>query len=75
MDCELRFDLLVEDLIVVEIKAVDAMLPIHETQLLTCLKLLQKAKGILLNFNCTNISKYRQKTMVNDLYAKLPKGY
>jgi len=43
LDCELRYDLLVEDLIVVEIKAVDAILPIHEARLLTYLKLLQKA--------------------------------
>ena len=51
LDCDLRFDLLVEDLIVVEIKAIECLLPIHEAQLLTYLRLLEKPKGILFNFN------------------------
>jgi GxxExxY protein len=75
LDCDLRFDLMVEDSIIVEIKAVDSLLPIHEAQLLTYLKLLEKPKGILINFNCTNIYKEGQKTMVTELYAALPKGY
>ena len=75
LDCDLRFDLLVEDAIIVEIKAIDSLMPIHEAQLLTYLKLLEKPKGILINFNCTNIFKEGQKTMVTDLYARLPKGY
>ena len=75
LDCDLRFDLLVENCIIVEIKAVDGLLPIHEAQLLTYLKLLSKPKGILLNFNCINIFKEGQKTMVTELFASLPKGY
>ena len=75
LDCDLRFDLLVEDSIVVEIKAIDSFLPVHEAQLLTYLKLLDMPKGILLNFNCTNIFKVGQKTFVTDVYARLPKGY
>jgi GxxExxY protein len=75
LDCELRFDLLVNDLIILEIKSVDGLLPVHEAQLLTYLKLLEKPKGILLNFNCANIFKEGQRTMVNEIYAKLPKGY
>ena len=75
LDCDLRFDLMVEDSIIVEIKAIDCLMPIHEAQLLTYLKLLEKPKGILINFNCTNIFKEGQKTMVTDLYARLPKGY
>lgn len=75
LDCDLRFDLLVENSIIVEIKAIDALLPIHEAQLLTYLKLLEKPKGILINFNCTNIFKEGQKTLVTELYAILPKGY
>lgn len=42
---------------------------------LAYLKLLEKPKGILLNFNCTNIFKEGQKTMVTERYAALPKGY
>jgi len=75
LDCDLRFDLMVENSIIVEIKAIDGLLPIHEAQLLTYLKLLEKPKGILLNFNCINIFKEGQKTMVTELYSSLPKGY
>jgi len=75
LDCDLRFDLMVEDLIIVEIKAVECFMPIHEAQLLTYLKLLEKPKGILINFNCTNIFQEGQKTMVTSIYANLPKGY
>jgi GxxExxY protein len=75
LDCDLRFDLLVEESIIVEVKAIDCLMPIHEAQLLTYLKLLDKPKGILINFNCTNIFREGQKTMVTDLYARLPKGY
>lgn len=73
LDAELRLDVLVEDSIVVELKAVDALHPIHDAQLLTYMKLLQKPKGILINFNCTNIFKEGQKTLVNELFAQLPK--
>jgi GxxExxY protein len=75
LDCELRFDLLVENLIIVEIKAVDGILPVHEAQLLTYMKLMERPKGILINFNCTNIFREGQKTMVNEFYAQLPRGY
>ena len=68
----LRLDLLVEDSIIVELKAVDVMHPVFEAQLLTYMKLLQKPEGILINFNCTNIFKEGQKTMVNELFAGLP---
>jgi GxxExxY protein len=71
LECDLRFDLLVESLIIVEIKAVDCLLPIHEAQLLTYLKLIDKPKGILLNFNCVNLFKEGQKTLVTKLYANL----
>ncbi len=52
----LRIDLLVNDLIIVEIKAVENILPIHKAQLLTYLKLLNKPKGLLINFNSENIT-------------------
>ncbi len=73
LECDLRYDLLVEDLIVVEIKAVEELLPIHDAQLLTYLKLLNKPKGILINFNCTNVFKEGQKTLVTELFASLPR--
>lgn len=72
LSTNLRLDVLVEDIMIVELKSVDKILPVHQAQLLTYLKLLEKPKGILINFNCTNIFKEGQKTMVNDLYSLLP---
>jgi GxxExxY protein len=72
LDADLRLDVMAENLIIVELKAIEGILPVHEAQLLTYMKLLQKPKGILINFNCTNIFKEGQKTFVNEYYAKLP---
>lgn len=72
LDCSLRLDVLVDNAIVVELKAVDYMLPIYDAQLLTYMKLLERPKGILINFNSTNIFKDGQKTLVNSIYADLP---
>ncbi|HMJ69125.1 MAG TPA: GxxExxY protein [Cyclobacteriaceae bacterium] len=68
----LKCDLLVDDLIVVEVKAVEKIIPLYGAQLLTYMKLLKVPKGILINFNCTNIFKYGQKTFVNEIYSRLP---
>src|SRR5699024_6817108 len=57
IDTDLRLDLLVNDCIVVELKAVENILPVHEAQLLTYLKLLEKPQGLLINFYTDNISK------------------
>ena len=73
LDAELRLDFVVEDLLIVELKAIEGILPVHEAQVLTYMRLLQKPKGILINFNCINIFKEGQKTFVNDLFASLPK--
>lgn len=72
LDAELRCDLLIEDAIVVEIKSVDAIAPVFEAQILTYMKLLQKPKGILINFNYANLFKDGQKTYVNELFRNLP---
>jgi GxxExxY protein len=44
-------DIMVEDLVIVEIKAVEAVAPVHKMQLLTYLKLADKRLGLLINFN------------------------
>jgi GxxExxY protein len=73
LHAELRLDVLVEDLICVELKAISDLLPIHDAVLLSYMKLLRKPKGILINFHCLNIFKEGQRTLVNELYAALPK--
>src|SRR5215218_3022927 len=45
LDAQLRFDVLVEELLLVELKAIDGLLPIHEAVLLTYMRMLQKPKG------------------------------
>jgi GxxExxY protein len=57
--------------LVVELKAVDKVLPIHEAQLMTYMKLLKVPIGLIINFNVTNIYKEGQKTYVNELYRNL----
>lgn len=46
-----RIDLLVEDLVVVEIKSVDCISPVHQAQILSYLKLSGRSLGLLINFN------------------------
>jgi GxxExxY protein len=55
IDAGYRVDLLVDEQVVVELKAVDALLPIHRAQLLTYLKLSGKRLGLLLNFNVEHL--------------------
>ena len=55
LDNGYRIDILVEDKIVIELKSVDILKPIHSAQLLTYLKLSKKPLGLLINFNVTNL--------------------
>ena len=55
LDCGFRADLVVNDSAVVEIKTVEQLMPIHEAQLLTYLKLMKRRVGLLLNFNSTSL--------------------
>ncbi|WP_294679873.1 GxxExxY protein [uncultured Fluviicola sp.] len=71
LETVLRCDLYVENSVVVELKAAKAIEPIFEAQLLTYMKLLDSPKGILLNFNSTNIFREGQKTFVNEKYRVL----
>jgi GxxExxY protein len=50
-DCAYRMDLVVEETVILEIKAIDELLPIHKAQLLTYLKASGKHVGLLINFN------------------------
>jgi GxxExxY protein len=71
LDTDYRLDFLVEDQIVVELKAIDGILPVHEAQLLTYMKLLSKPKGIIINFNCSNLVTEGTKQMVNEVFSNL----
>lgn len=73
LELDFRCDLFIEDVIVVELKAVFEMHPMFEAKLLNYMKLLKSPKGILINFNCLNIFKEGQKTLVNEYFKKLPK--
>lgn len=58
------------DCVVVELKAIENLLPIHEAQLLTYMKLLQRPQGLLINFNTLNITK-SMKPLVNEFFSRL----
>lgn len=51
LDCGYRLDLLVENAVILEIKCVEHVLPVHEAQILTYLKMTSKRVGLILNFN------------------------
>ena len=51
LDKDFRIDLMVENEIVIELKAVDGILPVHEAQIISYLKLADKRLGFLINFN------------------------
>ena len=50
-----RIDILVEEAVVVEVKSVDAIAPIHQAQVLSYLKLSEKSLGLLINFNVVHL--------------------
>ena len=51
LDCAYRLDLAIEDMLVAELKTVDRILPVHEAQLLTYLRLSGRTTGLILNFH------------------------
>ena len=55
LDCGYRLDLLVADAVIVELKAVEQLLPIHEAQVMTYMKLLDVRVGLLINFNTVHL--------------------
>jgi GxxExxY protein len=55
LDCGYRLDLIVQEAVVLELKCVEHILPVHEAQLLTYLKLTGKHVGMIMNFNVTTL--------------------
>ena len=69
-ETKLRVDLLVNDCVVVELKAINEVLPIHSAILMSYMKLLERPQGLLINFNTTNITK-SAKPFVNEYFNRL----
>ena len=73
LDIDFRCDLFVENCLIVELKSVSEIKPIHDAQVLNYMNLLKVPKGIIINFNCFNIFREGQKTFVNEFFKKLEK--
>lgn len=57
LDCGYRADLIVEDAVILEIKSIESLLPIHEAQLISYLRLTKLPVGLLINFNVKLLTK------------------
>ena len=66
LDCGYRLDIVVESQIIIEVKAVDQIISIHEAQLLSYLRMLNKRLGLILNFHST-VMKSGIKRIANNL--------
>lgn len=67
----LKLDLLINDIIIVELKAIESIIPVHRAILISYLKLSGKPKGLLINFHTENISGSTT-SLVTDEFSKLP---
>jgi len=55
LDCGYRVDFIVADDVIVELRSVDHLLPVHQAQVITYLRLLEVSQGLLINFNVTRL--------------------
>ena len=55
LDCAFRADLVVQDSVIVELKSVDTLTPLHEAQLLTYMRMARARTGLLISFNVTRL--------------------
>lgn len=55
LDCAYRIDFIVDEKVIIEVKAMEKLIPVHEAQLITYLKLSKKRVGLLINFNSSVI--------------------
>jgi GxxExxY protein len=74
LNIDLRCDFFIENCLVLELKSVETILPIHQAQLLTYMRLLESPKGVLVNFNVDNIFYEGQQCLVNELFRILPEN-
>ncbi|HEY5270378.1 MAG TPA: GxxExxY protein [Anaerolineales bacterium] len=68
LDAGYRLDLLIDDKVIVEIKSVDSIAPIHEAQLLSYLRLSKKKVGLIINFN-VKVLRYGIRRLVNGSFS------
>ncbi|MEG1592330.1 GxxExxY protein [Chryseobacterium sp.] len=71
IETPLKVDLLVNETIIIEIKTVEKLLPVHQAQLMTYMKILKKPQGLLINFYTENITK-SMVPLINEYFSKLP---
>ena len=71
---DLRIDVLVEDTVIVEVKSVDSIHPVHKAQVITYLKLANRPAGLILNFNVTRLAAGLRRVDHPEIYAKRPRG-
>jgi GxxExxY protein len=69
----LKLDLLINDLVIVELKSVEIILPVFKAHLLSYLKLTNKPKGLLINFHCENIVHDGLVPLVSQGFSFLPR--
>lgn len=65
LDCGFRLDFKVDGIVIVELKAVDALIPIHTAQLITYLKLTNCKLGLLINFNVRRLKEGVKRVVLN----------
>jgi GxxExxY protein len=63
LDCGYKLDLIVQDQVILKLKAVEKLLPIHEAQLLTYLRLTGKRVGLLINFNVPLLTQVQKSSL------------
>lgn len=75
LDCGFRADVVVQNEVILEIKAVERLLPVHSAQLITYLKLARIQRGLLINFNVTSLRqgiRRLQGLLVEEPKSKMP---
>jgi GxxExxY protein len=73
LDSALKLDILVNDMIIIELKAQENMIPLYKAQFLSYLRLANKPKGLLINFHSESIIKDLV-TLVTENFSNLPKS-
>ena len=68
MDCGYRLDFIIAGELILELKAVQDILPVHKAQLLTYLKLNQKTLGLLINFNVPLLKDGVQRVVIGETF-------